>query len=371
MDELTTDDDQPTLSQDARKKLKQYEPGLFNSFSVPSTLSIRGTTFHVRWQALFGLAVIFTIHLHSLYHYGWKPVINTPFFVVREPIVFGLYVFVWVYTAYQIAKWAQVSRWFTDVNDEAIQHSWYAWWHLRRGNINNAVTHWNHAKYRIKSGAYTGPNELRDLVRDYYDAPNQVEVLREELPGALEDASGAGIKETLFQSQNFPHEYQEVVTEINRCYNTGSYSSATIMVRKLVENLIIDILRMEYGDDEPEKYFNTDTGRLHNLSTLINNLEESTNALKKYSGRVTSEEFQKSLEKSRTRANKEAHSVDVNRTQKELEQYVEESRMAVMVLVRIRRRLAEKAESYRIDEQIHNEEQDYDPESAGVGEMFD
>lgn len=48
-----------------------------------------------------------------------------------------------------------------------------------------------------------------------------------------------------------------------------------VLVRKLFENLIIDLLRQKYGERPPDKelYYSMNEKRFHSFSTLIHNLE--------------------------------------------------------------------------------------------------
>ena len=71
--------------------------------------------------------------------------------------------------------------------------------------------------------------------------------------------------------------YQKLESEINICYACGAYTAVLILSRKLIENLLIDILRKKYGDrtqEDVEVYFSTDLGRFHDFTVLLRNFDE-------------------------------------------------------------------------------------------------
>ena len=67
--------------------------------------------------------------------------------------------------------------------------------------------------------------------------------------------------------------YKRLVEEINRVYSYGLPMSLSILVRKLFENLIIDILRRKYGTSELALYYDPSRGKFHDFSVLIRNLD--------------------------------------------------------------------------------------------------
>jgi hypothetical protein len=65
------------------------------------------------------------------------------------------------------------------------------------------------------------------------------------------------------------------INEINKTYTYGCYTACFILMRKVLENLIIEILKKKYPDDK-EKYFDTGRGRYHDFNKLLENLKESS-----------------------------------------------------------------------------------------------
>jgi len=65
------------------------------------------------------------------------------------------------------------------------------------------------------------------------------------------------------------------IDEINRAYTHKCYTSAFILCRKVIENLLVEVLRKKYpgkSKQERELYFNIDQGRIHDLKIIIKNL---------------------------------------------------------------------------------------------------
>jgi len=66
------------------------------------------------------------------------------------------------------------------------------------------------------------------------------------------------------------------VNEVNKAYTNGCYTAAFILIRKIVENLIIDILRHKFSEKSDKKnkelYYNISQQRLHDFSIILENL---------------------------------------------------------------------------------------------------
>lgn len=66
------------------------------------------------------------------------------------------------------------------------------------------------------------------------------------------------------------------VSELNRAYTYGCYTAVFTLARKIVENLIIDILKAKYPESKKENkelYFDTAQGRLKDFSVILSNLK--------------------------------------------------------------------------------------------------
>lgn len=68
--------------------------------------------------------------------------------------------------------------------------------------------------------------------------------------------------------------YKKLIEEINQLYQNGLALALSVLVRKLLENLVIDILRKQYGSKEISLFYDTKRRRFHDFSDLIENLKE-------------------------------------------------------------------------------------------------
>jgi len=66
----------------------------------------------------------------------------------------------------------------------------------------------------------------------------------------------------------FTDEYMEIVVDINNAYRKGFYNCVYILVRKLLENLLIECLRKYYTMQKVEKFFNYDKNKFLPFSEL-------------------------------------------------------------------------------------------------------
>lgn len=104
--------------------------------------------------------------------------------------------------------------------------------------------------------------------------------------------------------------FSELIIEINRAYSFRLFNSTLILVRKLLENLLIDLLRKKYGMSKLEKFYNKDRGRFHEFYKLLEILESDLITFKPYSGSFEKPMIQ-FLNKFRESSNSAAHSVDI------------------------------------------------------------
>jgi len=116
--------------------------------------------------------------------------------------------------------------------------------------------------------------------------------------------------------------YRELTNEINKCYKIGSYTASFILSRKLLENLVIDILRQKYPQSQEnlKLYCRVDNGkakRFHDLIILIKNLDDK----KEEFGidKEIIEEFIKLIKPFRIVANSNTHSIIIYGNKDELD----------------------------------------------------
>jgi hypothetical protein len=80
---------------------------------------------------------------------------------------------------------------------------------------------------------------------------------------------------TLITYETSDHFVRGHIDELNRAYSTDCYTSANIMARKVVENLVIDILRRKYpptSRENKELYYDIAQHRFKDFSVILDNL---------------------------------------------------------------------------------------------------
>jgi hypothetical protein len=116
------------------------------------------------------------------------------------------------------------------------------------------------------------PNQKIDVVKIFPDIEfsGVMDFELKGINGELVDSS-----ELLVNTKFSDEFYTNLASEINNAFRIGLFTASMVLVRKLFENLIIDVLREKYGERPPfkELYFSMNDGRFHSFQTLINNFE--------------------------------------------------------------------------------------------------
>lgn len=80
------------------------------------------------------------------------------------------------------------------------------------------------------------------------------------------------------RSVNFSeNRYNDIVREINTSYIHYCFAGMYVLVRKLLENLVIDSLRLFYGTRDIDKYFDSTKSKLLGFGILRENFQEMIN----------------------------------------------------------------------------------------------
>lgn len=111
---------------------------------------------------------------------------------------------------------------------------------------------------------------------------------------------------------NYPDDFYKVlIEEINFQYINKCAISLSILIRKLIENLIIDLLRKKYGTTHIDFYYNPSRGRFHDFSILLKKLDEVQNDFHHVTQNLDVT-FIRELNDYRETGNASAHSIDTN-----------------------------------------------------------
>lgn len=128
--------------------------------------------------------------------------------------------------------------------------------------------------------------------------------------------------------------YEKLINEINQLHGAGLPFSLSILIRKLLENLIIDILRKRYGRQQVSLYYDTSRRRFHDFSILLQNLD-SHKADFHYIAPNLDSSIIRSINQYRETGNSAAHSIDVNLTVEQISQDKDNINYLVQYLLRI------------------------------------
>ena len=113
-------------------------------------------------------------------------------------------------------------------------------------------------------------------------------------------------------------DYKLLVTNINRSYRNAINDGTLVLTRKRFENLIIDVLRTEFGGSRIGLYYNTNHGRFHGLGRLCRNLKGEISNLDHYSRQLNNDLISR-IEEFKKQGNSQAHSVRIGVTDDGLE----------------------------------------------------
>jgi len=132
--------------------------------------------------------------------------------------------------------------------------------------------------------------------------------------------------------------YQKIIDEVNRAYAYRMPIALSITIRKLLENLVIDILREKYGTAHLALYYDTSRRRFHDFSVLLQNLDTNKGDFHYISSSLNSE-FMAKLNRYRVTGNAGAHSIDSNLTIEQFTADKDSINYLVQLLLRVFQRL--------------------------------
>lgn len=116
--------------------------------------------------------------------------------------------------------------------------------------------------------------------------------------------------------------YESLISDINKSYQVGVDEATLILTRKLVENLLIDLLRAKYGHSEGnlELFYDTDNRQFRRFSSLIENLDQNMHDLEYYSDRMDSDVIPK-IKDLKGGGDASAHSIELAPSEDAMKEY--------------------------------------------------
>lgn len=114
----------------------------------------------------------------------------------------------------------------------------------------------------------------------------------------------------LIKYETSDHFQKGHISEVNRAYSKGCYTAAFILTRKVIENLIIDLLRTKYppsSKENKELYYDISRGRYKDFEEVLTKLHEKRNEFHINSIKKIKRLYEKAM-KFKKSANDAAHS---------------------------------------------------------------
>ncbi|MHA1345417.1 MAG: hypothetical protein ACTSYH_15115 [Candidatus Heimdallarchaeaceae archaeon] len=104
--------------------------------------------------------------------------------------------------------------------------------------------------------------------------------------------------------------YKRLIQEINACYYSNTYTSTMVMIRKLFENLLIDILRKRYKNDSNKTHLYWKGRYFERYAKLITNLKKNIGDFMQYSTKMDNDLITFLDDFIRLPANASAHTIE-------------------------------------------------------------
>lgn len=134
--------------------------------------------------------------------------------------------------------------------------------------------------------------------------------------------------------------YQPLVAEVNRSYQIHLYDATMILTRKLLENLLIEVLRAEVDmATELDAFYIKEQNRFQPFSTVVAEFEVRLQRFRPYIPELDGN-FIDDLNEFRHQANSNAHSIQVNISQADIESRSERASELASTLFRLRKQVA-------------------------------
>lgn len=104
--------------------------------------------------------------------------------------------------------------------------------------------------------------------------------------------------------------YRDLQGEINKAYNFGLFSVIPFLIRKFIENLIIDIFRKKYTMRNIDMFYDVNNHKCHNFSKVVENLSNHIDDFKHVEKNLDAD-FIKLINEYRESGNATAHSISI------------------------------------------------------------
>lgn len=162
---------------------------------------------------------------------------------------------------------------------------------------------------------------------------NALEMNSSSIPTFLPTATSNFINISEFPDQF----YRDLYDEINKAYRYGLFSTVPFLIRKFIENLVIDILRKKYTTRCIDLFYDTRNHKCHSFSTVVANLESKLSDFQSIERSLDSN-FIALINKYRETGNATAHSISIKFGTNEIDKLTnsaEEIEYILKLLIRV------------------------------------
>lgn len=132
--------------------------------------------------------------------------------------------------------------------------------------------------------------------------------------------------------------YDELIENINQCYQIGVYDGTFVLTRKLLENLVIELLRKEYPKSYLKMYYIPEQHRFRNFNDLLEVFEYRLKDYQSYSDGLDNELIS-DIDRFRDSANSDAHSIVRKPDKDEIDNLGDDAEHAAKVMFRVLRNM--------------------------------
>lgn len=202
---------------------------------------------------------------------------------------------------------------------ELLEHSRSG---VQKSSLSSYIQRLNDSGWIVRSGD--------NSYRLKHEGEERVEALLDE--GAFEqNREGVFID---LETISHPY-YAQLVDDINRCYKYKVNDGVMVLTRKLHENLVFEILRAEYSDDDPKMFYDTENHRHYRYDELLDNLKVAAKDVRRMTKEGLDGEMVEEIRALKEKGNTSAHSIRVDIPDEELEDISSEATYYTEVLYEI------------------------------------
>lgn len=167
-----------------------------------------------------------------------------------------------------------------------------------------------------------------DSYRLTHTGRDQVEVL---LDGEALD-NPRDEEDRFLNMDNFDEDerYAKLVEDVNKSYQYRIYDATMVLTRKFFEDIVFEILKTHYAGDDVQMFYDQENSQHHSFDDLLSNFKDGVPALRRYS-RELEREMVEELRDLKNEGNTGAHSIRVDFTDEEVEDWSSEATMIAEV----------------------------------------